>query len=430
MKLFLPLLAIVLLTLPVRAGSVAAGKAEDAGMSTERLGRIKEAVQRHIESGNLPGAVTLVARNGKIVHFEAHGLLDVETKKAMPRDAIFRLASMSKPVAAVSVMMMVEEGKVRLTDPISRFLPEFANVKVAVAPPGGAGRGGAPAAAAGRGRGGPPPPVDLVTLNRPITVKDLLTHGSGIMSGGLGQGQAGANGQRRPDDTLATYIPRLAAIPSDFQPGTLWRYSGLHGLDIAARIVEIASGQPYNVFLKQRLFDPLGMKDTGFALPAADPRMVPLYTRQQGGGFTRAADQGPLQSATYFSASGGLVSTAEDYLQFAQMLVNGGELNGRRFLSPRTISLMASNHTGNMLNGQFGAPAQGGIGFGLGVQVVEDPVLAGRNVSKGAWGWAGAYGTNVHIEPTEKMVQIIMMQVSTGQLQRDFEAAVQQAITN
>jgi CubicO group peptidase (beta-lactamase class C family) len=271
--------------------------------------------------------------------------------------------------------------------------------------------------------------VDLVTLNRPITIKDLLTHGSGIMSGGLGQSQAGANGQRRPDDTLATYIPRLAAVPVDFQPGTLWRYSGLHGLDVAARIVEIVSGQPYNLFLKQRLFDPLGMKDTGFALPASDPRLVPLYNRQQGGGFTRAADQGQLQSATYFSASGGLVSTAEDYLQFAQMLVNGGELNGKRYLSPRTITLMASNHTGNMLAGQFGAPAQGGIGFGLGVQVVEDPILAGRNVSKGAWGWAGAYGTNVHIEPAEKMVQIILMQVSTGQLQRDFEAAVQQAIT-
>jgi CubicO group peptidase (beta-lactamase class C family) len=427
MKVVLSLFALVLLTLPLQAGSVPTGKAEDAGMSTERLARIREAVQRHIENGNVPGAVTLVARNGKVVHFEAHGVLDVETKKPMPKDAIFRLASMSKPVAAVSVMMMVEEGKIRLTDPISRFIPEFANLKVAVAPPGRGG-GPAPAAGPGGGRGGPPPAVDLVTPNRQVTVKDLLTHGSGIMSGGLGQSQAGANGQRRPDDTLATYIPRLAAVPIDFQPGTLWRYSGLHGLDIAARIVEIASGQPYNVFLKQRLFDPLGMKDTGFALPASDPRLVPLYTRQQGGGFTRAADQGQLQSATYFSASGGLVSTAEDYLQFAQMLVNGGELNGKRYLSPRTVTLMASNHTGNMLAGQFGAPAGGGIGFGLGVQVVEDPVLAGRNVSKGAWGWAGAYGTNVHIEPAEKMVQIILMQVSTPQLQRDFEAAVQQAI--
>jgi CubicO group peptidase (beta-lactamase class C family) len=350
-------------------------------MSAERLGRIREAVQRHIDNGNVPGAVTLVARNGKLVHLEAHGVLDVETKTAMPKDAIFRLASMTKPVAAVSVMMMVEEGKVRLTDPISRFIPEFANMKVAVAPPGGRA-GGAPAGPGGPGggRGGSPPPVDLVTVNRQITVKDLLTHGSGIMSGGLGQSQAGPDGQRRPDDTLATYIPRLAAIPIDFQPGTLWRYSGLHGLDIAARIVEIVSGQPYDVFLKQRLFDPLGMKDTGFALPS-DARMVPLYTRQQGGGFTRAPNQGQLQSATYFSASGGLVSTAEDYLQFAQMLVNGGELNGKRYLSPRTISLMASNHTGNMLAGQFGAPAGGGIGFGLGVQVVEDPVLAGRNVS-------------------------------------------------
>jgi CubicO group peptidase (beta-lactamase class C family) len=428
MRLLLSGCAILLLTLPLQAGSVPTGKAEDAGMSTERLARIKEAVQRHIDAGNIPGAVTLVARNGKLVHLEAHGVLDVETKRPMPKDAIFRLASMTKPVAAVTVMMMVEEGKVRLNDPISRFIPEFANMKVAVAPPGGRA-GGAPAGPGGPGggRGGPPPAVDLVTANRQITVKDLLTHGSGIMSGGLGQSQAAANGQRRPDDTLATYIPRLAAIPIDFQPGTLWRYSGLHGLDIAARIVEIASGQPYNVFVKQRLFDPLGMKDTGFAL-SADPRMVPLYTRQQGGGFTRAADQGQLQSATYFSASGGLVSTAEDYLQFAQMLVNGGELNGKRYLSPRTVSLMASNHTGNLLAGQFGAPAGGGIGFGLGVQVVEDPVLAGRNVSKGAWGWAGAYGTNVHIEPAEKMVTIIMMQVSTPALQRDFEAAVQQAI--
>jgi CubicO group peptidase (beta-lactamase class C family) len=426
--MLLSVCAIVLLTLPLQAGSVSTGKPEDSGMSSERLARIREAVQRHIVAGNLPGAVTLVARNGKLVHLEAHGVLDVETKKPMPKDAMFRLASMTKPVAAVSVMMMVEEGKIRLTDPISRFIPEFANMKVAVAPPGRAG--GAPAAPGGPGggRGGPPPAVDLVTANRQITVKDLLTHGSGIMSGGLGQSQAGAAGQRRPDDTLATYIPRLAAIPIDFQPGTLWRYSGLHGLDIAARIVEIVSGQSYNVFLKERLFDPLGMKDTGFALPAADPRLVPLYTRQQGGGFTRAADQGQLQSATYFSASGGLVSTAEDYLQFAQMLVNGGELNGKRYLSPRTISLTASNHTGNLLAGQFGAPAGGGIGFGLGVQVVEDPVLAGRNVSKGAWGWAGAYGTNVHIEPAERMVQIIMMQVSTPQLQRDFEAAVQQAI--
>jgi CubicO group peptidase (beta-lactamase class C family) len=175
------------------------------------------------------------------------------------------------------------------------------------------------------------------------------------------------------------------------------------------------------------LFDPLGMKDTGFALtPAIQPRLVTLYRRGQNG-LERVPDQSGLSSATYFSGAGGLVSTAEDYAQFATMLVNGGELNGRRYLGPRTIELMASNHTGEMAGGQMGMSPKG-IGFGLGVQVVEDPVAAERRVSKGAWGWAGAYGTNVHIEPAADMVQIILMQTSTPALQRDFENAVAQAI--
>jgi CubicO group peptidase (beta-lactamase class C family) len=244
------------------------------------------------------------------------------------------------------------------------------------------------------------------------------------MSGGLGNGQAP---QRTDSDTLATYIPKLGSVPLDFQPGTLWRYSGLAGFDVLSRIVEVASGQTYLQFLKQRLFDPLGMKDTGFAIPADATRMVPLYSRAQGGGFTRQPNQSGLSSATYFSGAGGMVSTAEDYLQFAQMLVNGGELNGRRYLGPRTIALMASNHTGDLVNGQFGRPARG-MGFGLGVQVVEDPAAADLRQSKGSWGWAGAYGTNVIVDPQEKMVTIIMMQVSTGALQRDFENAVMQAI--
>jgi CubicO group peptidase (beta-lactamase class C family) len=409
------------------AGAVAlAGKAEEVGISTERLGRIREAVKRHLDSGALPGAVTLVARRGKIAHFEAHGLIDVEAKRPMPRDGIFRLASMSKPVTAVAVMMLLEEGKIRLNDPVSRYIPEFASAKVAVARPGRAGGGGPPAAAPGAPGGGrgAPAPIDVVTANRDITIRDLLTHTSGLMSGGLGNGQAP---QRTDSDTLATYIPKLGSVPLDFQPGTLWRYSGLAGFDVLSRIVEVASGQTYLQFLKQRLFDPLGMKDTGFAIPADATRMVPLYSRAQGGGFTRQPNQNGLSSATYFSGAGGMVSTAEDYLQFAQMLVNGGELNGRRYLGPRTIALMASNHTGDLVNGQFGRPARG-MGFGLGVQVVEDPAAADLRQSKGSWGWAGAYGTNVIVDPQEKMVTIIMMQVSTGALQRDFENAVMQAI--
>jgi CubicO group peptidase (beta-lactamase class C family) len=426
-RLLLIPVALALFTLPLiaAAGVVAsAGKAEEVGLSTERLGRIREAATRHLDGGALPGAVTLVARRGKIAHFEAHGLIDVDAKRAMPRDGVFRLASMSKPITAAAVMMLLEEGKIRLNDRVAQHIPEFANAKVAVARPG---RGGAPPAAGrgapGGGRGAPAP-VDVVTATRDITIRDLLTHTSGLMSGGLGNSQAP---QRTPTDTLSTYIPKLGAVPLDFQPGTLWRYSGLAGFDVLGRIVEIASGQTFDQFLKQRLFDPLGMKDTGFAIPADATRMVPLYGRAEGGGFTRQANQSGLSSATYFSGAGGMVSTAEDYLQFAQMMVNGGELNGRRYLGPRTIAMMASNHTGDLVNGQFGRPARG-MGFGLGVQVVEDPVAADLRQSKGTYGWAGAYGTNVNIDPQEKMVTIIMMQVSTGALSRDFENAVMQAI--
>jgi CubicO group peptidase (beta-lactamase class C family) len=423
---FLLLVTTAALTLPLKAGAGAVGtaKPEDVGMSSERLGRIKEAVQRHLDAGSVPGAVTLVARRGRIVHFETHGLNDVEAKKAMPKDAIFRLASMSKPITAVAVMMMVEEGKVRLSDPVSRFIPEFKQSMVAVPKPGAA-----PAAGGGRGggRGGPPPEVDLVQ-SRPITIRDLLTHTSGLMTGGPGQQTAPATSRRAADDTLATYIPRLGVVALDYQPGTLWRYSGLAGFDVLSRVVEVASGMTFDRFLQQRLFDPLGMKDTGFTITAArQPRMAIMYGRQQGGGFTRQPDQNGLSSATYFAGSGGLITTAEDYLQFAQMLVNGGELNGKRYLGTKTVELMSSNHTGELVNGQFGRPARG-MGFGLGVQVVEDPVAADMRQSKGSWGWAGAYGTNIVIDPQERLVTIIMMQTSTPQLQRDFDNAVQQAI--
>jgi CubicO group peptidase (beta-lactamase class C family) len=417
------LVAAAVLTMPLQAGTIVAGKPEDLGFSSERLARVHEAVQRHLDAKALAGAVTMVVRNGRIAHLEAHGLIDIEANRPMPKDGIFRLASTTKPVTAVAVMMMLEEGKLRLTDPVSRFIPEFKAMKVAVPKPGFE----AAAATAGRGRGAAPVEVDLVPASREITIRDLLTHGSGLMSGGLGQRASSSIPQRGPDDTLATYIPKLGAAVLDFQPGTLWRYSGLHGFDVLARIVEITSGLTFDRFLKQRLFDPLGMKDTGFALlPDRAARIVPLYRRAQNG-LEKLPDQGGLSSATYFSGSGGLVSTVEDYAQFATMLVNGGELNGKRYLSPRTIELMASNHTGEMAGGQMGMSPRG-VGFGLGVQVVDDPVAADRRVSKGAWGWAGAYGTNIHIEPQEKMVTIIFMQTSTPALQRDFENAVFQAI--
>jgi CubicO group peptidase (beta-lactamase class C family) len=403
-----------------------APRPEEVGLSSERLQRIHEAVQRHIDAKDVSGAVTLVARKGRIAHLEAHGLMDIESNKPMPKDGIFRLASMSKPITGVAVMMLVEEGKVRLTDPVSRFIPEFKELnKVAVpkpgAPPANAGGRGA---AAGGGRGAAAE-FDTVSASREITIKDLLTHGSGLMSGGLGNSVAP---QRTPTDTLATFIPKLARVPLDFQPGTLWRYSGQAGFDTLSRVVEVASGMTYEQFLKQRLFDPLGMKDTGFypANENAASRLVTLYTRQNGT-LTRNPNQETGVSKVYFSGAGGIMTTATDYLQFAQMMINGGQLNGRRFLSPKTVELMTSNHTGDMVNGQFGRPAHG-MGFGLSMQMVLDPVAADLRVGKGTFGWAGAYGCNVNMDPQESMATIIMMQTPTGPLQRDFENAVWQAI--
>jgi CubicO group peptidase (beta-lactamase class C family) len=387
------------------AGTVPKGvKPEDVGMSSERLRRIHEAMLRHIDAGEISGAVTLVARRGRIVNFEAHGLMDLESKRPMQADAIFRIASMSKPITGVAVMMMLEEGKLRLNDPVSKFLPEFKDSKVAVP----------------RGK-------DFYTVpaDRDLTIRDLLTHTNGLMTGGPGS-KVGPP-RMTEGDTLATYIPRLASVPLDFQPGTQWAYSGYAAPDTLSRIVEIVSGQAYNEFLRTRIFEPLGMKDT-FFYPPDDrrPRMVTLYSKSPNG-LVKAPNQDGFSLKSYFSGGGGLMSTAEDYLQFAQMLLNGGELNGKRLLSPRTVELMASNHVGDLFNGKLGRPAHG-MGYGLLVGIVEDSVAAGLRVSTGSFGWDGAYGTQAWIDPKEKMVTIVMIQTQVTPVQRDFENAVMQAI--
>ncbi|HEY7445920.1 MAG TPA: serine hydrolase domain-containing protein [Vicinamibacterales bacterium] len=418
---------LLLLTLSLGvAGSVSPAKPEEVGLSTERLLRIRDLAQRHLDARNVSGVVTLVARRGRIAHFDALGMQDIETRKPMPKDGIFRLASMSKPITGAAILMLVEEGKIRLNDPVSRFLPEFKTMKVAVAKPGAGPTDRGRGAAGGRGGSGDPEATfDVVSATREITVRDLLTHTSGLLSGGLGAGAANTIAPRGEADSLATYIPKLASVPLDFQPGTLWRYSGLAGFDVLSRIVEIVSGQTFDRFLKQRIFDPLGMKDTGFVLtPEQSARLVTIYQSTPQG--LQPANR--PASKTYFSGAGGLMSSAEDYLQFAQMLLNGGELNGKRLLGPRTIDLMTANHTGDMVNGQFGRPAQG-MGFGLSVQVVQDPVAANLRVSKGAYGWAGGTGVSFWIEPEEQMVSIYLVQGgSGGALRQDFEGAVRYAI--
>ena len=399
------------------AASLPTAKPEEVGLSSERLGRIHDAVQRHIDTQNVCGGVTIVARRGRLVHFETHGLMDIESKRPMAKDAVFRLASMTKPITSVAVMMLVEEGRVRLNDPVSRFIPEFKSMKVAMA-----------TQSAGPGRGPREPEIYAVPANREITIRDLLTHTSGVVSGGLGGRQAVKLAPKGPSDILAGYIPRLAAVPLDFQPGSEWAYSGTAGPDILGRIVELVSGLTYDVYLRQRIFDPLGMKET-FFYPTEErrPRLVTLYQRTPQGVLARSQNQdGGFASRTYFSGGAGLMSTPEDYLQFAQMLANGGELNGKRLLSPRTVELMASNHVGDMYNGKLGRPAHG-MGHGLLMQVVLDRVQSGLYVVNGSFGWDGAYGTIFWVEPKERMVSILMIQTLDQVLQRDFESAVMQA---
>jgi CubicO group peptidase (beta-lactamase class C family) len=399
------------IALPAPAGSLPTAKPEDVGMSSERLARVNDVVKKAIDAGEVAGVVTLVARRGRIVHFEAHGYADIASKKPMRTDNIFRLASMGKPVTAVAIMMLVEQGKVRLNDQVAQYVPEFKGLtKVAVPKPGGAENA-----------------YDLVDVSRPITVRDLLTHGSGLMSGGLGQRAAGESTQRAPEDTLATYIPKLGSVPLDFQPGTLWRYSGLAGFDVLSRIVEVVSGQPYDRWLQEHLFAPLGMTDSGFYFTGRQAeRVATIYTRRPG----ESLQPNPTQalSSVYFSGAGGLATSPEDYLQFAQMLLNGGELAGKRLLGPRTVDLMVANHTGDMVNGQFGRPARG-MGFGLGMQMVLDPVAADLAVSQGAFSWPGGSGVAFWVEPKEELVSIYMIQGGSGaDLRRAYESAIRQAI--
>jgi CubicO group peptidase (beta-lactamase class C family) len=418
---------LAVLTLPLAASSLPSARAEDVGLSSERLKRINELMQRAIDASEVSGAVTIVARRGRVAHFEAQGLMDRETKAAMRKDAIFRIASMSKPITGVAILMLMEEGKLRLTDPVSRFIPEFKNTQVAMLK-NTAGAGAPPPAAATAGGAATrrAPEIYTIPASREITIRDLMTHTSGLQSGGAGSAEASRVAARNAADTLATHIPKLGAAPLDFQPGTAWRYSALAGIDTLGRIVEVASGLTFDRFLQERVFAPLGMKDTTF-VPSADrqPRVVTLYERADAG-LRRIETPGWLTTKTLFSGGGGLWSTAEDYLQFAQMLANGGELSGHRILSPRTVEMMAANHVRDLYKGTGGTVE--GMGFGLTVDVVLDSVAANARKSNGSFGWGGAFGTYYWVDRKEQLAAVMMIQTPHPNLRRDFENAVMQAI--
>jgi CubicO group peptidase (beta-lactamase class C family) len=392
------------------AAAAPTARPEDVGLSSERLRRINELVQRHIDAGTFSGAVTLVARHGRVAHLEAQGLMDIESRKAMQKDAIFRIMSMTKPVVGVATLMMIEEGKVRLTDPVSRFIPELKDLKVAVTMTP-AGPPPAP---------GTPERFYTVPAEREITVRDLLTHTSGLVSGGVSNREA-QKVALKGKETLADYLPRLGGVPLAFQPGTRWAYSAQAGFDALARIVEVASGMPFDTFARQRIFDPLGMKDTFFYPAEGNARMATLYRRGEKG-LEKQNNPGFMNGA-YFSGGGGLMSTAEDYFQFAQMLLNGGELNGKRLLGSKTVEVMTSVAAPDTLPGR-----PKGEGYGLSVRVVNDPIARSSFMSAGTFGWSGAYGTHFFVDPQEKIVGVLMTQTPDQPVRLDFENAIMHAI--
>ena len=398
----------------VSAAEIPAAVPEEVGMSSERLDRINTVMQRHIDAGDIQGAVTAVARRGKLVHFETHGLMDVDNNRPMESDAIHIMMSSTKPLLGVAAMMMLEEGLIRPEDPVSKYIPEFADMQVAVLRES-VDENISPYRVDPRNI----PLHRLVPADREITIHDLLTHTSGLASGGLGSAVQERR-QRDPDATLASEMPRYASYALDFQPGSHWAYSPGVGLDVAARIVEIVSGQRFDEFLQDRIFDPLDMKSSYFNVPPEyQSKRVVIADRD----MSRFFDRPPTK---YFSASGGLSSSAEDYLKFEQMLVNGGELFGNRLLSPRTVRMMGSNQIGDLYRGF--SRNQEGMGFGYTVGVTVDPITSNARRSAGAFGWGGAFGTRSWSDPEEELTAVLFLQQPHGPTQYDFENAVQQAI--
>jgi CubicO group peptidase (beta-lactamase class C family) len=392
-------------------------KAESVGMSTEGLNRIDEVMQEHIDAGHIQGAVTIVARRGKVVHFSTHGDMDVKKSRAMEPDAIYRMASSTKPVIGVAAMMMVDEGLISLSDPVSKYIPEFADMKVAVLEPaanssqGNSRKSLKQKSSKQKNFKKEVPKHRLVPVDTPMTIHHLLTHTSGLMSGGLGSAVNPV--KRTSDDTLETYVAKLAKVPLDFQPGTRWAYgnAGIHA--VVPRIIEIVSETPFEEFVRERVLNPLEMNNSYFSLPSdkESKRVVVMF---------KGREVKKKKGGT------GLSSTAEDYLHFQQMLLNGGEFFGNRLLRPESVEMMSSNQVGDLFT--RGKKGQKGMGFGYTVAVTLDPDVVANHRGKGAFGWGGAGGTMSWTDPENELVAVLMLQQPHGRTQRDFGEAVRQAV--
>jgi CubicO group peptidase (beta-lactamase class C family) len=404
------LLAAVALAVPT-AASVTVVKPEDVGLSAARLQRITDMVQRRIAAGDLTGAVTIVARRGKVAHLAAQGVMDLDSKQPMTPATMFRIASMTKPVIGVTIMLLVEEGKLHLNDPVARYIPQFANMKVAVSRPATGGSEG--------------PAFYTVPAQRAITIKDLLTHTSGLGSGPMGDSEI-AKVARKEGDKLSDYIPRLGSTVLEFQPGSRWTYSPGAGFETLGRIIEIASGLPLDQFFQTRIFDPLAMKDITFwPTDAQMPRVATVYQRTANGLSKTRMPNDTLSRNVYFRGSGGLYSTAEGYVPLGMMLANGGELNGTRLLSRKSVEMLSAVHVPDTLPGR---PA--GEGYGLSVRVVTNHAARNTLLSDGTYGWSGAQGTHFFVDPKEQLVGVLMVQTSNNEVRNEFEDLVAQSISD
>jgi CubicO group peptidase (beta-lactamase class C family) len=413
---------------PALSQSTSAGlptaRPEEVGMSSQRLSRIRAAMQRYVDRGLVPGVVTLVARRGRVVHFDAIGYRDVEGKQPMTTDTIVRIASMTKPIASVALMTLYEEGHFLLTDPIAKFLPEFKDMKVAQV-------------ASNEERTGAP--YKLVPAARPITMKHVLTHTAGFANTyrGITQAEFAKTYQqaRKPTDRIGDAVKRLATLPLNFHPGDAWEYGP--ATDVVGRLVEAISGVAFDEFLQRRIFTPLKMTDTHFYLPASKlNRFAAVYQPDDKNDNKIKLMEAPTPESRfvkepniYFSGGGGLVSTASDYLRFHQMMLNGGELDGARILGRKTVELMTANHIGDLPVWLSGP----GYGFGLGYSVIKDLGQAGIPGSVGQYGWGGAFCTYFWVDPMEETIGIMMTQVipyTHINIRQEFQVLVNQAIVD
>jgi CubicO group peptidase (beta-lactamase class C family) len=393
-------------------------KPETVGFSAERLKRLDDAMQALVDNKQLAGIVTFMGRHGKLVHQKTFGQQDTASGKAMPKDAIFRIYSMTKPTTGVAMMILYEEGKWKPSDPIAQYIPEFANLKVY----------------GGEGKLDPP--------GHPPTVGELMSHTAGFTYGLFGN--TPVDKLYQANNPLAApsfkdFIDRVAKLPLLYQPGEGWVYS--ISVDIQGYLVERISGKPFADFLRERVFTPLGMKDTAFYVSDDKlPRLATVYQgNAKGPGLTVVPnDPNVTKPPAFPSGGGGLYSTAADYLRFAQMMLNNGELNGVRILSPSSVELMRSNHLPErLMTGKYGIGfyrMQPGLGFGYDFAVFEDPIKAGSTAGRGSYFWDGAAGTWFWIDPTNDLIFVGMIQRMIGAGSPDVEhlsrALVYQALVD